>query len=475
MRNDHVVPVPVSRSRTRLSDAVIDLAVIPVAAARVLRAEPSDDVRGGGIALLLVAAAWFVVAARYLAHGIVLSSDSMNNYVHVWWVARDLWHHAQLPWHMPVLGHGDAYAYPYGFTNWTVAAVLWPAFGNWAVTLCTVVGVAGCIVATFMAFPELRRGWWAAAALANPAIIEALLFGQQAFAWGAALLLFGIAAWRRNRPLLAALLVGLGQATHAAIVLPIGVLLVAVACFFVPDRRRLLRWYGVALLITLPAVMLVLASPGYADATLRDKLANFASTLAPRLLIVLLPIVFVWARSLRVRALAPIALVVALGINVAFQYPLNVDFQWDALNRTVSTASLDHYLSSPEFRPGATYRVLRGAGDGKLGLYHVVRAGGRLDSELFPESMAIRSFASLSAYEKLLCDRHVDYVIAYGSYTASRRTNELAMLARLAERNDGPVRVQPIESGLGHIVYRVSRPGCPGGSRLSSSARGSHA
>jgi peptidoglycan-N-acetylglucosamine deacetylase len=37
VRNDHVVPVPVARSRTRLRDAAIDLAVIPVAAARVWR------------------------------------------------------------------------------------------------------------------------------------------------------------------------------------------------------------------------------------------------------------------------------------------------------------------------------------------------------------------------------------------------------------------------------------------------------
>ena len=41
VRNDHLVPVPVSRSRTRLRDAVIDLAVIPVAAARVWRREPA--------------------------------------------------------------------------------------------------------------------------------------------------------------------------------------------------------------------------------------------------------------------------------------------------------------------------------------------------------------------------------------------------------------------------------------------------
>ena len=40
VRNDHIVPVPISRSRTRLRDAVIDAAVIPVAAARAGAARP---------------------------------------------------------------------------------------------------------------------------------------------------------------------------------------------------------------------------------------------------------------------------------------------------------------------------------------------------------------------------------------------------------------------------------------------------
>jgi peptidoglycan/xylan/chitin deacetylase (PgdA/CDA1 family) len=48
VRNDHVVPVPVSRSRTRLRDAVIDVAVIPVAAARVWLREPRPEDRAFG-------------------------------------------------------------------------------------------------------------------------------------------------------------------------------------------------------------------------------------------------------------------------------------------------------------------------------------------------------------------------------------------------------------------------------------------
>ena len=81
----------------------------------------TDDVPGGQVVLALLAAGWIVVLALYLRHAIVLSSDSVNNHVHVWYIARDLWHHARLPWHMPVLAHGEAYAYPYGFVNWTTA------------------------------------------------------------------------------------------------------------------------------------------------------------------------------------------------------------------------------------------------------------------------------------------------------------------------------------------------------------------
>ena len=244
--------------------------------------------------------------------------------------------------------------------------------------------------------------------LANPAIIESLLFGQQAFAWGAALLLFGIACWRRGRRFTAAILVGLGQATHAPIVLPIGLLLVVDrhvgssrtagrCCATTPSRS----WWRC------PPRSLVFASPGYADSSERDRLVNFVGTLAPRLLVIALPFLFVWLRSMPASARsAPLAVVVMLATNVALQEPLNVAFQWRAVTRShdVSTASLDNFLRSAEFEPGATYRVLRGAGDGKLGLYHVLLAGGRLDSEMFPESMAIRNFANLAEYERLLCD-----------------------------------------------------------------------
>ena len=56
----------------------------------------------GFIALIAAVVIWIAVTVVYLGHRIVQSSDSMNNYVHVWWIARDLWHHGRLPWAMPV-------------------------------------------------------------------------------------------------------------------------------------------------------------------------------------------------------------------------------------------------------------------------------------------------------------------------------------------------------------------------------------
>jgi hypothetical protein len=420
----------------------------------------TDEDPRARVVLALLVSFWIVVVALFLRHAIVLSSDSVNNHVHVWYIARDLWHHGRLPWHMPVLGHGDAYAYPYGFVNWTTAALVWPLFGDWTVTLWTVLGAIGCIVATYTAFPELRRGWWSVAVLANPAILEALLFGQQSFAWGAMLLLFGVAAWRHGDHAWAAVLVGLGQANHAAIVLPMGLLLVLACLPFARDRLVILRWYALSCAIALPAVWLVFASPTTAQTSAGRQVSNFWITFGPRTFLVGLPVICVLMRRTGIRALAPVGIALALAGHLAFEIPLNVGAQWHALVRNgADTATLDAYLSSRDFAPGATYRVLRG-GDGKLGLYHVVRAGGRLDSELFPESMAIRSFRDSRDYASLLCSRHVDRIVHYDTYDASRHTNEREMIDALELATVDGVHLRPVASGPGWKVDAVERSGC---------------
>ncbi len=344
--------------------------------------------------------------------------------------------------------------------NWTTAALFWPLFGNWTVTLWTVIGVVGCIVATFAAFPELRHGWWAAGVLANPAILEALLFGQQSFAWGAMLLLFGVAAWRRGHPAWAAILVGLGQANHAAIVLPIGVLLVAFYLTIAPDRRAVLRWYALSCLIALPAVWLVFASPTTTQTGIGSEIGNFWITLGPRVIIVGLPVLCVLLQHTGIRAFALFGIGFALVAHLSFEIPLNVGQQWSALIHTgADTTSLDAYLRSPAFTPGATYRVLRG-GDGKLGMYDVLRAGGRLDSEMFPESMAIHSFRDTREYAALLCERDIDRIIHYDTYDTARHTNERDMIAGLEAEPVGGVTLHVVANGAGWEVVAVDRSGC---------------
>jgi hypothetical protein len=436
----------------------------PVSAPAVARVEPrsaSQALAAGVVAAL--AAAWVVLLASYLRHAIVLSADSVNNHVHVWYVARDLWHHGRLPWRMPVLASGDAYAYPYGFVNWTTAALFWPLFGNWTVTLWTALGAVGCIVATFTAFPELRRGWWAAGVLASSAIVESLLFGQQSFAWGSMLVLFGFAAWRRGNRAWAAALVALGQANHAAVVLPMTAIVVAALLPLRPDRRAIVRWYALACLPAIPAIGLVFASPTVGDTSTAQQLANFWGTLGPRFVMLGLPVLAALLFRTGIRAFAPLALVVSMILHVAFQFPLNVVQQWRfVLHPNPAAASLAPLLHDPAFVPGETYRVLRGD-DGKLGMYQVLRAGGVLDSELFPESMAIRSFRDPVDYAATLCERGVDRIIHDDTYDWGRRTNEHAMIDELERARVGGVRLHRVQTGgaPGRFVDAVDRSGCP--------------
>jgi len=427
------------------------------------RPSPTLGHVAGQIALASISAAWVVVLALALSRRIVLAPDSVNNHAHVWWIAENLWHRGVVPWRMPILGHGAAFTFPYGLVNWTTAAVVWPLFGDWAVTLWTVVGSVGCLVATFYAFPELRRGvWLPAAVLANPAVWYGLLFAQQTFVWAAALLLFGIAMWRRGHPLAAAILVGLGQANHPAVVLPIGVVVVAVWCVVGhEDRRRLLSWYALSLAISLPPALLVVDSPVYADSTLRDRIVNFFSTLGPRVPVVALPIAFVvlWRRWPR---FAPAAFVVAVGFTAALWWPLGANRTVPPLlgRRAPDNASVQELIQSGAFRPGAIYRVLRAPNDSKYTMYALLRHGGRADSEFFPESMAHRDFRQTGRYGDLLCKRRVDFVLVYPSFTF---TNEPRLLHDAATTGAplGAVKVRIELEDATSTVYAVDRSGCP--------------
>lgn len=411
-------------------------------------------------AFALVTAGWAVVLALILGKPLFVTHDSVSSYAHVWYVQDRLWHHHTLPFTMPVLGHGDALAFPYGFLPWITSALLWPLLGSWAVTLALVLGTVALVAATFWAFPELRRGWWAAATLVNPALVAAPISGQLPFIWAMAMLLGAVACWRRRRHGAATVLAGLGQATHAAVVLPIGVLLLAAWWPWERDRRRLLRCYAVSVAIAVPAAAIVFASPVVGDTSTATALANLVGTVSSRGLVLAVPVALVALQRRTPAAsvgLSAAAFAAVAALNAALAGALHVPDAVAALTRRPNTDLL-RFIDSPAFVPGATYRILR-ARDHRIGMYQLLRHHARLDSEFFPESMARQSWPNVEAYSAFLRARRVDVVIIYANYDRERHTNEHDLLRALTRRACGAnvVGARRVRPGDGYDVYRIRR------------------
>jgi hypothetical protein len=382
-----------------------------------------------------VALAWVVILALLARHRIVVTHDSLINYAHSWWINSQLWHGHGIPWRMPILGHGDALTFPYGALPWLVAALLWPVLGEWAVTLMLILGVLGVIAATFWAFPETRRGWWAVLVLTNPILVLAPLSGQLPFLWGSALLLLGIGCWRRDQRGWAVLAVGLAQLTHVAVVLPIAAILVLIRLRWEPHRRALVGCYLISVAIALPAIWPVLHSPVFTETSWLTKTWQFAGTVLIRLSLFVPPIL---AMVLERRAARwwPVALTaVALAANVALLAPLDANYSWSSLGREPDQ-TMARFSASSQFRPGLTYRLLR-TSDGKVGMYQLIRAGGRLDSEFFPESIWGGVFTSERDYSDFLRARRVDEVLVFHPVPGHVHTNEPQLLARMAASDRG--------------------------------------
>ena len=418
------------------------------------------ETRGARAAKHLAIAFWVVILVLLLRHREVISSDTMSNYIHVWFVADQLWHGHGLPFHMPLLAHGRALAFPYGFIPWMFAVLLWPLMGEWSVTLTFGVGFLGLVAATFWAFPELRRGWWAAAVLVNPALVEALLLGQLPFLWAAAMLMAGVGCWRRGRYAAAIILAALAQLTHAPVLIPLVAVLVLWWARYEPERRRLLRGWVVSLLVSLPAAAVVFASPVTAQTSAIWSLWVEVETVALRSLVFVIPIGLVALQRRHFQRNVPALAVGILIVGQIVTIPISgMRTGWNALVRTpdrIATA-ITHASS---FHPGATYRVLT-QGDGKYGQYAVVRAGARLDSEFFPEDMHRKSFRNRSEYVAFLNRRQVDYVVVDHRYRQFH-TNEEELLGELSSMStahgcpDG-VHVEKIDQQPTFAAFRISR------------------
>ena len=417
--------------------------------------EPSMWLRHSGpFALLAVSVGWAFMLALVLRHSIFVTNDSLNNYAHVWYISDRLWHGHGVPLHMPVLAHGEAYAFPYAFIPWFSAALLRPLFGDWTVTLWLVLGFLGTVAAMWWAFPEVRGGWWFALLLIEPMLVESVLLGQLPFLWGTAFLFAAIACWRGSSPVSAAVLLGLAAATHPAVIVPIAAVLVVARLYFEPDRPKLLAVYIASLAIAAPAIWLTVASPTVGESSRTELLGNFFGTVILRAIVIASP--FIALAVLRTPlARLPAAIFVALiSLNAILVPVRHNEFAWGAVNRDADS-SFEPFFSTPAFTPGATYRLLRVA-DGKVGMYETIRHGGRLDSEFFPESIDRRSWPDTDEYAQFLRKRRVDYVIIFDNYDARYHTNEHELLDVLVSGGGrSGYCAARMPHGDGYDIYRV--------------------
>jgi hypothetical protein len=394
---------------------------------------------------------WAAGVSVFLLHRIVVTNDSMSNYGHVWLISDFFQQHHHLPWRLDQLSHGDAPAYPYGFVAWTTAALVRPALGDWVCTLWMVIGIAGVISGTFLAFPEVRRPAAAACILANPILVETIVLFQMPFAWAAAMFLFGIWAYRTDRFWIAVILVGAAQANHAPVLMPIVGLAVLINLRFA-DRRRMLTGYGVSLLIAAPAAVIVLASPEVGSASRATLVGNLLGTVSLRSLVFLVPVLAAILSLRRPSWLLPAA-VGLVALNVILVPLRHNEFAWGLFFRQPDT-EVSAFARTPAFEPGATYRILR-SGDGKVGMYQLIRAGARLDSEFFPESIDRRSWDSTAEYAKFLEGRSVEYVMLFDNYSVFE-TNEASLLNTMTTDSCAAEVVRNPD----FVVYRVHPANC---------------
>jgi hypothetical protein len=93
-------------------------------------------------------------------------------------------------------------------------------------------------------------------------------------------------------------------------------------------------------------------------------------------------------------------------------------------------------------------------------MYQLLKAGGRLDSEFFPESIGRRSFNSLAEYSEFLRKRDVDTVIVFTNYDTRWKTNEHELLDELAaadQCNAGQVGASVLARFARFDVYTIQR------------------
>jgi glycosyltransferase involved in cell wall biosynthesis len=449
LRNDVKVPVPVFRSRTRLYDVAVDLASMPAAWWRVTAGRTAPPGIGRRTAYWLPLAVFLSLAAVLLlvaSKTIFLGDDSVNNYLHVWYLKDQIVDHARFPIHAAPLDGGQASALPYGGVPWMAAALLWIVLGERAVTLLFVTGIVALLWSAGVARRVMRDPWFLLPFVINPFLVDAIFSFQFAFVWSAVFFFLFVAALDRRRWVEAGALGWLAASTHPIMGLPPVALYLAWATVrrrvSVPVAAALGLAIGVALA---PVLYLTLITPAVGENTTKTIALSVADVVVRRGTVLLAPFVFAtFAERVR-RWWRPLAGTVACGLVVGVVLANGFLGIAEGGYGGIFWSSHDMYrafVTSGAFQPGARYRVLE-ANDREDGSYYLVRHGAVLTSELFTESQFKRSFTP-DQYGCFLRVKAVDYVAAERAYFGQYHTNEGRLLESLTEAGRArPVYADP--------------------------------
>jgi hypothetical protein len=347
--------------------------------------------------------------------------------------------------------------FPYGLVPWIAGALLYPAFGDWAVTLLMVAGVVAVIALACAVRPAMRDPWLLSIFVLNPFFVDAVLVFQFSFIWATAFFFLFVMAVERRRWFFGAALLFLAVTTHP---------IMGGAAVGAYGIYALLRWrrHLVALLLSMaagaaasaPFIWMTLQTPSLGDNSATTVILSVLDILPRRGLVIggpfLLAALAVWVRTQYRFALAipVVGLVITVPLaNGAFGYAQG---SYEGLVRDPE-GMYQEFLSSPGFEAGAVYRVLE-PNQREDGMYDFMRAGAVLSSEFFTESTFRRDFTE-PQYQCFLAVKATDYVAVETAYIAQYDVNELELLRTLESR--GLVSVTHQEPAERFTVFDVRR------------------
>ncbi len=457
--NDVSVPVPVQRSRTRISDGIIDALAMIGAWWRVVagRHKPADmPAWSMYVVPVLALLALLFGAGDILAHRLFLAADSMHNYAHIWYLSDQIFHHATIPIHVSLLDGGKAVMFPYAIGPYIAGALIYPIFGDWAVSLLMAIAVVGTVWAAGVARPAMRDPWLIALFVLNPFFIDAAFSFQFASLWSALFFFLFVRAFERQQTVPAAVLLWLCVSSQPVMgSLAAGVYGLAILVLHRERFGRLLM-IGVPVgLALIPIYWMTLMTPSLSDNT-AAFVRTTASSIVARGTFFAAPFAFSAAAPLLRRYYRPALSfgIVAAVVGVLFMGGIVRFYRSPSGYYGVIHDSSDvyaQYFASPAFQPGMTYRVLEPR-ERSDGMYRFIQHGAVLSNEFFSESEMYRNW-SADQYGCYAAYKGVDYVVVERAWEQRSHLNEGQLLQSLV--SSGSASVSYTDPGGRFVVYNI--------------------